>query len=85
MNMVSAIGVQAAVLRELGEPLRFPGRGGFVTEATDARLLARAILWAGNEPRCEGEAFNITNGGHPRLGCAVPGICRSLPDALCGS
>ena len=62
MNMVAAIGVHAAVLRELGQPLRFPGQGGFVTEATDARLLARAILWAGNEPRCAGEAFNITNG-----------------------
>jgi len=62
MNMVAAIGVHAAVLRELGRPLRFPGRGGFVTEATDARLLARAILWAGNEPRCAGETFNITNG-----------------------
>ena len=62
MNMVLAIGVHAAVLRELGQPLRFPGRGGFVTEATDARLLARAILWAGSEPRCAGETFNITNG-----------------------
>ena len=62
MNMVSAIGVHAAVMRELGQPLRFPGRGGFVTEATDARLLARAILWAGDEPRCAGETFNITNG-----------------------
>ena len=74
MNMVSAIGVHAAVLRELGQPLRFPGRGGFVTEATDARLLARAILWAGSEPRCAGEAFNITNGDILDWGALFPEI-----------
>ena len=72
MNMVSAIGVHAAVLRELGRPLRFPGRGGFVTEATDARLLARAILWAGNEPRCAGETFNVTNGDILDWGALFP-------------
>ena len=72
MNMVSAIGVHAAVLRELGQPLRFPGRGGFVTEATDARLLARAILWAGSEPRCAGESFNITNGDILDWGALFP-------------
>ena len=72
MNMVLAIGVQAAVLRELGEPLRFSGRGGFVTEATDARLLARAILWAGSEPRCAGETFNITNGDILDWGALYP-------------
>ena len=72
MNMVAAIGVHAAVLRELGEPLRFPGRGGFVTEATDARLLARAILWAGGEPRCAGETFNVTNGDILDWGALYP-------------
>ncbi|MBH81209.1 MAG: hypothetical protein CMQ49_11950 [Gammaproteobacteria bacterium] len=62
MNMVMAIGVYAAVMRKLGRSLCFPGGGGFVTEATDADLLARAILWCGAEPACAGEAFNVTNG-----------------------
>jgi nucleoside-diphosphate-sugar epimerase len=62
MNMVAAIGVYAAVCRALGEPLRFPGGGGFVTEATDADLLARAIVWAGETPACGGETLNVTNG-----------------------
>ncbi len=62
MNMVMAIGIYAAVMRKLGEPLRFPGRGGFVTEAADADLLARAILWAGREPACANETLNVTNG-----------------------
>ncbi len=62
MNVVNALGVFAALRREQGLPLAFPGGGGFVTEATDARLLARAILWAGTEPRCADETLNVTNG-----------------------
>jgi nucleoside-diphosphate-sugar epimerase len=62
MNMVAAIGVYAAVMRQLGKPLCFPGCGGFVTEATDADLLARAIIWAGREPACANEILNVTNG-----------------------
>lgn len=62
MNMVAAIGVYAAVCRALGEPLTFPGGGGFVTEAADADLLARAILWAGETAACGGETLNVTNG-----------------------
>ena len=54
--------LSAAVRRHMGAPFSFPGGGGFVTEMTDARLLARAIVWAGGNPRCYGETFNITNG-----------------------
>ena len=50
MNMLSAIGVFAAVQRERGEPLRFPGGAPCITQATDADLLARAIVWAAEEP-----------------------------------
>ncbi|MEQ8652473.1 MAG: SDR family oxidoreductase [Kiloniellales bacterium] len=62
MNGITAIGTFAAISRELGMPLRFPGGAPRVNEATDARLLAKAIEWAGQEPRCAGEAFNIVNG-----------------------
>lgn len=62
MNMVSALGVLAAVQRERGEPLRFPGGAPCITQATDADLLARAILWAAEEPGCANETFNIANG-----------------------
>ncbi len=62
MNLIIAIGVYAAVMRELGQPLRFPGGGECVTEVTDADLLARAVLWAATTPRCRGETFNVTNG-----------------------
>jgi len=62
MNMLLALGVYAAVQRERGEPLRFPGGAPYVTQATDADLLARAILWAADNPGCANQTFNIANG-----------------------
>lgn len=62
MNAVTALGVYAAICRELGQPLRFPGGPACLQEAVDARLLGRAIKWAGSEPRCRGEIYNIANG-----------------------
>ncbi len=62
MNLVTALGVYAAVSRALGEALHFPGGDAVVTEATDADLLADAILWAGRETACGGETLNVTNG-----------------------
>jgi nucleoside-diphosphate-sugar epimerase len=62
MNLLSAFGVYAAVMRELGLPLSYPGQGQRITEATDARLLARAIAWAGGAATARNEIFNVTNG-----------------------
>jgi len=62
MNMLAALGVYAAIQRERGEPLRFPGGAPYVTQATDAELLARAILWAADNPGCADQTFNIANG-----------------------
>jgi nucleoside-diphosphate-sugar epimerase len=62
MNMIAAVGAYAAISRELGLPLAYPGSGTRVTEATDARLLARAIAWAGRTPAASNQIFNVTNG-----------------------
>ena len=62
MNVLTSIGVFAAISRELNLPLRFPGGEPRILEMTDARLLARAIEWAATTERCAGEIFNITNG-----------------------
>jgi nucleoside-diphosphate-sugar epimerase len=65
MNLVAVIGVYAAISKELGLPLRFPGTEGCyraVFQVTDADLLARATLWAADAPAAANEAFNITNG-----------------------
>ncbi len=65
MNLAMVIGVYAAISKELGLPLRFPGKPGAydtLMEVTDAGLLARATVWAATEPRCANQAFNIANG-----------------------
>jgi len=62
MNLLSAIGAYAAISRELGVPLVWPGSGQRITEATDVRLLARAIAWAGGSPAAANQTFNVTNG-----------------------
>lgn len=66
MNLIPPIGVYAALLREQGEPLHYPGGPStFVIEAVDADLLARAMAWAGDEAgqqAAASEIFNVTNG-----------------------
>ena len=62
MNLIPAIGVYAALLREQGRPLAFPGGPPWVREAVDADLLAHACEWAATSPACANETFNINNG-----------------------
>jgi nucleoside-diphosphate-sugar epimerase len=62
MNAVTALGVYASICAELGQPLRFPGGPACLQEAVDAELLGQAIKWAGSEPLCRGEIYNIANG-----------------------
>jgi nucleoside-diphosphate-sugar epimerase len=69
MNLLMVIAVYAAISKELGLPLRFPGKLGAYAalyQVTDASLLARAAVWAATEPRCAGEVFNVTNGDYFR-------------------
>ena len=62
MNLVPVIGAYAALERERGRSLSFPGGPPAVHEAVDARLLARALAWAADAPAARGEIFNVTNG-----------------------
>jgi len=62
MNLIPAIGVYAALRKERGEPLAYPGGIAPLIEAVDADLLARAIAWAGQSPSARNEIFNVTNG-----------------------
>ena len=62
MNMIAAVGAYAAISRQLGLPLIYPGLGARVTEATDARVLARAIAWSARTPAAANQIFNIANG-----------------------
>jgi nucleoside-diphosphate-sugar epimerase len=65
MNLAMVIAVYASVSKELGIPLRFPGKPGAYTsliEMTDADLLAKATVWAATTKTSQNEAYNITNG-----------------------
>ena len=65
MNLVTSLGTYAAMSRELGVPLRFPGRqAGWNTlqDTTDAELFGRAALWALSNERAKNEIFNVSNG-----------------------
>ncbi|MFM0099466.1 SDR family oxidoreductase [Paraburkholderia nemoris] len=79
MNLAVAIAVYASMSKELGLPLRFPGKPGAydkLLEMTDAGLLARAMVWAVTEPRAANQAFNINNGDLFRWNDMWPKIAR---------
>src|SRR5580693_608680 len=62
MNVIPALGVYAALRREAGLDLPFPGGPPRVTQAIDADLLALVIGWAGESQNACNEIFNVTNG-----------------------
>ena len=61
MSIVAALGVYASLMKHIGEPLRFPGGGRYVTACTDSRLIAQAIefAFARSGPP---ETYNVVNG-----------------------
>ncbi|PZR87560.1 MAG: NAD-dependent dehydratase [Stutzerimonas stutzeri] len=64
MNLSMVIAVYAAISKELGLPLRFPGSAGCygrLAQVTDAAQLAAGSEWAA-EQAPGGEAYNLTNG-----------------------
>jgi nucleoside-diphosphate-sugar epimerase len=62
MNIISAIGVYATLLKEAGRPFSFPGGGIYVTACSDSRLIAQAVEFCATTPAVHGEIFNIVNG-----------------------
>ena len=62
LNVLPAICVYAALRKEAGLPLSFPGGPPYVFEAVDADLLARSLAWAAASPNARNETFNSTNG-----------------------
>jgi nucleoside-diphosphate-sugar epimerase len=69
MSILPAIAVYAAISKQLGLPLRFPGKPGAyasIYQVTESAHFANAALWAAREPRCGLQAFNITNGDYFR-------------------
>jgi nucleoside-diphosphate-sugar epimerase len=59
------IAVYAAITKERGEALNFPGMAEnfrALYQCVDATLLAQAMVWMATEPACANEAYNVTNG-----------------------
>ena len=79
-NLVSSLGAWAAICRELGCALDFPGPGGAyrsLTQVTSIELLARAMAWMVTEPSCANQVFNVTNGDVNRP-VAIPHVRSSI-------
>lgn len=79
MNLAAVIAIYATISKELGLPLRFPGKPGAydtLLEMTDAGLLAQATVWAATDERCANQAFNINNGDLFRWSEMWPKIAR---------
>ncbi|MBI3515137.1 MAG: SDR family oxidoreductase [Proteobacteria bacterium] len=75
------IAVYAAVLRELDEPLFFPGSAvnfEALYQCTDVSHLARAIVWMATEPSCANQVFNVTNGDGFRWAVLWPRLADAL-------
>ena len=62
MNVIPAIGAYAALLKEAGQPLHYPGGPPRVGQAVDADLLARSMAWAGEARTARNQTFNVANG-----------------------
>ncbi len=79
MNLTMVIAVYAAISKELGLPLRFPGTMAAyqaLYQVTSAGILASAARWAGTADTAANEIFNITNGDYFRWQFLWPRIAR---------
>ena len=91
MSILPAIAVYAAISKELGLPLGFPGKPGAydtIYQVTESTHFANAALWAATDQQCGNQAFNITNGDYfrwrnlwPRI-AAVFDISVADPQAI---
>ena len=78
-NVDDAVAHHAAISKELGLPLRFPGKPGAyraIYQVTESAHMANAALWAATEPRCANQAYNITNGDYFRWANLWPRIAE---------
>ncbi|MFT5507496.1 MAG: nucleoside-diphosphate-sugar epimerase [Hyphomicrobiaceae bacterium] len=62
-NIVPTLGVWAAMSKEMGIPLDFPGKNfENLSDMTDAVQLANAMKWMSTSKTAENQAFNVTDG-----------------------
>lgn len=81
MNLMTCLAVYAAISKELGLPLRFPGKPGTfetVYQMTDSALLAKGMTWAATTPAAANQVFNLINGDYFRWCNVWPRIARAF-------
>ena len=65
MNLGTTLAVYATICKETGRPFQFPGSEAQwkgLSDVTDARMLAKQLVWAADTDAARNEAFNIANG-----------------------
>ncbi|RCJ33366.1 NAD-dependent dehydratase [Nostoc punctiforme NIES-2108] len=65
MNLGTTLAVYAAICKETGRPFRWPGSEAQwkgISDMTDARVLAKHLVWAAKTEVAHNEAFNVVNG-----------------------
>lgn len=65
MNMGTTLAIYASICKETGRKFIFPGsfaQWNGLSDVTDARILAKQLIWASTTEAAKNQAFNITNG-----------------------
>ncbi len=81
MNLVMGVGIYAAVSKEMGLPLRFPGSTGAydaLHQIADAGIIGSAASWAAHADAAANQAFNVSNGDPARWRNTWPVIAQGL-------
>lgn len=81
MNIVMGIGIYAAISKEMGLPLRFPGSQGCydsMHQIADAHMIGAAASWAARSDTSANQAFNVTNGDPARWRNTWPVVAEAL-------
>lgn len=65
MNLGTTLAVYASICKETGRVFQFPdseAQWNGLSDVTDARMLAKQLVWAADNDAARNEAFNIVNG-----------------------
>ncbi|CAN5162117.1 SDR family oxidoreductase [soil metagenome] len=79
MNLGTTLAVYASICKETGRPFRFPGSAAQwngLSDMTDARVLAKHLVWATETQAAHNEAFNVVNGDIFRWKWLWPRVAR---------
>lgn len=69
MNLGTTLAVYATICKETGRPFRWPGseaQWNGLSDVTDARVLAKHLVWAATTEAAHNQALNVVNGDYFR-------------------